>query len=61
MRDSLGDLNGGLDETLQREFSRVSDKGKSIPGTQHLKEFYNKPFVCIFSKLTEGEQQPQHH
>lgn len=30
MRDCLGELNGGLDETLQREFSRVSDKVKSL-------------------------------
>uniref|UniRef100_A0A3B3WXT7 Uncharacterized protein n=2 Tax=Poecilia mexicana TaxID=48701 RepID=A0A3B3WXT7_9TELE len=30
MRDGLGDLNGGLEETLQREFSRVSDKVNSL-------------------------------
>lgn len=30
MRDCLGELNGGLDEALQREFSRVSDKVKSL-------------------------------
>ncbi|KAM4727977.1 E3 ubiquitin/ISG15 ligase TRIM25-like [Anableps anableps] len=30
MRDSLSDLNGGLDETLQRDFSRISDKVNSL-------------------------------
>ncbi|XP_054888909.1 E3 ubiquitin/ISG15 ligase TRIM25-like isoform X2 [Poeciliopsis prolifica] len=30
MRDGLGDLKGGLDETFQRESSRVSEKVKSL-------------------------------
>ncbi|KAK5600263.1 hypothetical protein CRENBAI_002621 [Crenichthys baileyi] len=30
MRDALCDLNGGLDETLEREISRVSDKVNSL-------------------------------
>ncbi|KAF7222286.1 E3 ubiquitin/ISG15 ligase TRIM25 [Nothobranchius furzeri] len=30
MRDTLSDLNGSLDETLSRDFSRVSDKVNSV-------------------------------
>ncbi|XP_012711986.2 E3 ubiquitin/ISG15 ligase TRIM25 [Fundulus heteroclitus] len=35
MRDGLCDVNGGLEETLQREFSRVSEKVNSLKESVH--------------------------
>lgn len=61
MRDGLADLKESLDETLSKDFNRISDKGISIVAADfgEIVLNVNDLFLCISSKLPKGEQQSE--
>ena len=65
MRGALADLKDSMDETLDREFNRISEKGTSlfqlISSAEIMKgQFTHYLCLCFCSNFTEGNQQSQY-